>query len=91
MRVKFDGSTTKIWASKNDTYDWAHRPGKAWPCSVLSGKSVFVELDGEHEGDLVDFSLNYGRGDQFVTGHELNAFIWDTRVTLKISLKKGEK
>lgn len=47
--------TYKVWLSANDTYAWAHAPNKTWPCSVLSGKSLFAEFC---HGDLVDVRLN---------------------------------
>lgn len=75
MRVQSNEWGTKIKASGNDTYDWAHRAGDAWPCSDLSGKRVFVELD--RNGDLVDLVINSGKECQDVAGHELNAFIED--------------
>ncbi|MFH2076400.1 MAG: hypothetical protein ABIJ57_13825 [Pseudomonadota bacterium] len=73
MRVQSSEWGTKIKASENDTYDWAHRSGCSWPCSELSGKRVFVELDSK--GDLVDLVINGKMGD--VAAHELNAFIED--------------
>jgi hypothetical protein len=75
MRIVENCPGTKIWASKDNTYDWAHRAGNSWPCSDLSDKRVFVELS--HNGDLVDMSINGGHGDQDVAIHELNAFIED--------------
>jgi hypothetical protein len=75
MRVQSDEWGSKIMASANDTYDWAHRCGNSWPCSELSNKRVFVELD--RNGDLVDLAVNCGRGNQNVALHELNAFIED--------------
>ena len=75
MNIKKGPYITKIWASPQDTDDWAHRAGNSWPCSTLSAKRVFVELDSK--GDLVDLVINSGRGSQEVDGHELNAFIED--------------
>lgn len=60
MKILKNGTTTRLWLSRNDTYEWAHRPGKAWLCSYLSGKSLFVELD---KGDLVDIRINGRAGD----------------------------
>jgi len=74
MRHKRLGRNLKIWFSESDTYDWAHKPGAAWPCSALSDKKVFVEF---HDGDLVDIQINGGRGDRDCGGHELNAMVDD--------------
>lgn len=66
---------TKIWLSANDTRDWAHKAGASWPCSTLSGKHLFAEF--EPSGDLVEFNLNNGRGDQDCPADELNAIVAD--------------
>ncbi len=57
MRSKMqeDGSTN-LWLSADDTWNWAHKPGAAWPCSTLAGNRVFVAF--ESNGDLVDFTVN---------------------------------
>ena len=77
MKIKKTPHGTQIWATQQATYDWAHRCGSSWPCSTLSDKALFVELD--RNGDLVDLEVNHGRGSQEVDGHELNAFIEDAR------------
>lgn len=75
MRIKSDEfGGTKLWASADDTYDWAHRPGESWPGSTLSGSRVFAEFD--RHGDLVDFALD-GRSDAECDGNELSAFTSD--------------
>lgn len=75
MRIEQSEYGTKMWASTNDTYDWAERPGNRWPCSTIRGRSLFIEHD--RNGDLVDLVINGGKGSQDVDGHELNAFIED--------------
>jgi hypothetical protein len=77
MRINRNEFGTKIWASRNDTYAWAHRCGSSWPCSTLSDKRLFIETDQDRDGKLIDLEINNGRGDQDVNGHELNAFIED--------------
>jgi hypothetical protein len=74
MRIQKGDGTVKVWASANDTYDWAHRPGESWPCSMFSGHRLFAEFSN---GDLVDFTIDgkYGRD---IDGAEFNAFIEDT-------------
>jgi hypothetical protein len=52
------------WA--NDTYCWA----RYWPCSELSGKSLFVEYD---RGGPVDLAINGRIGD--CPDHELSAIV----------------
>jgi hypothetical protein len=58
--------------SADDTYNWANRAGNSWPCSELSGKRLFVELQ---RGDLVDIKINGRDGD--CSSHELNAILED--------------
>lgn len=72
MKIIKSNTQTRLWLSRNDTYNWANRPGKAWPCSTLSGKSLFVELD---KGDLVDIRINGHMGD--CDSHELSCIIED--------------
>lgn len=62
-----------INATREETYDWAHRPGNSWPCSGLSGSEVRIELDGD--GNLVDLFTEASSGE--IQAHELNAFIED--------------
>ena len=80
------GETVQIWVNSQETYSWANRSGNSWPCSELSGKTVFVEL---HKGDLVDFAIN-GKTEN-VDATELNAFIEDMlEHTINVySLEKG--
>lgn len=70
IKQESDGSI-RINLSANDTYDWAHRTGKAWPCSQLSGRRVFAEFDSR--GDLVDLAIDGGKGEQDVDGNEFAA------------------
>ena len=45
-------------------YDWAHRPGAAWPCSSLAHCArVILELDADN-GDIVDLTV-YLPGDRY--------------------------
>lgn len=64
-----------IWLSANDTYDWAHKLGSAWPCSTLSGNPVVASFGAN--GDLEDMVVNGGRGDQDIDGTEFNACMSD--------------
>jgi len=73
MKIIYDGHSIKMFASKKDTYAWAHKPGAAWPCSQLSGKSLFVEL---WYGDLVNITVNNKYGVD-IDSNELHAFIED--------------
>jgi len=75
MRIKEIAQGRIIWASANNTYDWAHRYRSSWPCSTLSNKRLFIEQD--QNGDLVDLVINNGKGNQELDVHELNAFIED--------------
>lgn len=75
MRKQQDQHGSKLWLSASDTYSWAHKPGAAWPCSFLSGRRLFAEFDSR--GDLVDLSIDGGRGDQDCPSHELDAIVAD--------------
>ena len=55
MRIKRIGQIIKLWLSANDTYNWAHKAGSVWPCSVLSGHRLFAEFDN---GDLIDMVID---------------------------------
>lgn len=81
MRIKDNGNGFAIWLSARDTYDWAHRPGKAWPCSQLSGYAVFAEFD---RNGLLDFGVKYdGRPVHGfdVDANEFNAMVADLAAT----------
>jgi len=55
MMIRRYGTVVKLWLSRRDTYDWAHRPGTSWPCSTLSDHRLFAEFDN---GDLVDYTID---------------------------------
>lgn len=74
MRAMHGDWGTKLWVSANETYEWAHRPGAAWPCSTLSNRRLFVEFDAQ--GNLVDLAIN-GRSDADCDGNELSALTSD--------------
>lgn len=75
MRIKAwpDNTGYSMWLSANDTYNWAHRPGKSWPCSQLSGKRLVVEVDSN---GLCDLAID-GRTDTDCDGSELDAIVDD--------------
>jgi len=63
--------------SESETYDWAHRAGKLWPCSTLSGFSLTIEVDSNglcgletRDSDDVVIELD-------VDGNELDAIVSD--------------
>ena len=70
---------TTLELSQEDTYQWAHKQGASWPCSVLSGKSLFVEI--APNGDLVDIRINNKLGD--CPNDELQAIINDHLGTIQ--------
>jgi hypothetical protein len=72
MRKQINGDTIKVWLSKRDTENWSER-GR-WPCSQLSGRSVFAEF---HDTDLVDMQIDGGRGKQDCDCSEFNAIMHD--------------
>ena len=73
MRILKNEFGTRLWLSANDTYEWAHKPGAAWPGSFLSDKRVFAEF--EANGDLIDLGINNGRGDQDCPSDEFDAIV----------------
>ena len=75
MRISRTPGGVKLWLSANDTYNWAHKPGAAWPCSQLSGRRLFAEF--EANGDLVDMQIDGGRGEQDCDANEFNAITSD--------------
>lgn len=74
MRVLDNGNSVTLWASARDTYDWAHKPGAAWPCSTLSGRRFVAVFDSN---GLCDLSLDGGRGEQDCDSWELSAMCAD--------------
>lgn len=75
MRILSNEHGTRLWLSANDTYNWAHKAGAAWPCSQLSNRRLFAEFD--QRGDLVDMLIDGGRGEQDCDSNEFNACCTD--------------
>jgi hypothetical protein len=60
MRVRIREHEITLSASADDTFQWAHRPLRRWPCSALSGHRFVatfdrnglcdLTLDGRHDG-----------------------------------------
>lgn len=73
MRVKITPTTVKLWASARDTYDWANRPERRWPCSTLADSRVFAEFDSN---GLLDLAID-GHSDADCDAHELSALCAD--------------
>ena len=74
MRIKKYFNTVNIWASSTDTYKWANRSGNSWPCSTISDKRLFIQLD---KGDIIDLTVNGKQDNGLIDGYELSAFIND--------------
>ena len=73
---QFTGDTVSsytLWLSSIDTYNWAHKPGAAWPCSDLSGKTIVVEVD---RNGLRGLRVN-GDDSYDAPGDELEAMVAD--------------
>ena len=56
MRVKKSDYGTQLWLSAKDTYNWAHKSGASWPCSVLSGHRLYAQFDKGN--DLIDVTID---------------------------------
>ncbi len=74
MKTQISESSVKLWLSATETWAWAHKPGKLWPCSFLAGSPLFAEFD---RNGLVDFAVNYGRNSQDCPSDELSAICAD--------------
>ena len=55
MRFEDNGDSIAIWLSARDTYEWARKPGAAWPCSSLEGKRISAAFD---TNGLYDLTIN---------------------------------
>ena len=78
MRLKTDGAMIRLWLSANDTYEWAHKSGEVWPCSRLSGKAVYIEIEKSSD-NIIEIKVN-GRvpGNRVIDDHsELYALVGD--------------
>ncbi len=74
-RIQRSAYGVKLWLSARDTYDWAHRSGNSWPCSQLSGRRLFAAFAPNE--DLVELSIDGGRGNQDCDATEFNAITDD--------------
>ncbi len=72
-RVLVGDTWVKLWLSANDTYNWAHRPNRGWPCSSLAGHRLFAEFSN---GNLVDLTID-GRSDIDCDSTEFDAITSD--------------
>jgi hypothetical protein len=73
MRTQITETSIKLWLSADDTDNWAHTPGTAWPGSTLEGKRLFVEFDSN---GLCDLRIN-GRAQWMPHYTEVNAITSD--------------
>lgn len=73
MECKRTKNGVKLWLSADDTYKWAHKADAKWPCSRLSGHSLFAEFD--NDGDLIDVAIS--DGDSNCPSDEFNAITSD--------------
>lgn len=76
MKFEDSGTAVTVWLSATDTYEWARRPGEAWPCSELAGRRIRADFDSN---GLLDLTID-GRppGDRlYIPVDEFNALIAD--------------
>lgn len=74
MRIKYNNGDVTVWASAEDTYAWAHKPGARWPCSTLSGRRFAAVFD---DNGLCDLTVD-GRGaPDDIDGQELSCICAD--------------
>ena len=55
MRIQKNDNGYVLWLSANDTYNWAHKSGSSWPCSMLSDNRLMVIVDNN---GLCDITIN---------------------------------
>jgi hypothetical protein len=74
-----DGKPTgyALTLSEFETFEWAHRAGKLWPCSSLSGFSLTVEVDSNGLCGLTTIDEYDIECELDVDGHELDAIVSD--------------
>jgi hypothetical protein len=75
LQKSIDGTVTgySLNLSSNETYEWAHKSGAAWPCSTLSGSRLRVDVDSN---GLCDIAID-GQCPDGVDGTELDAIVSD--------------
>lgn len=73
MRIEKSDHYTTLWLSANDTYNWAHRSGAKWPCSILSGYRLRAQFDEEQ--NLIDVTID-GQN-RYCPADEFNAIVTD--------------
>jgi hypothetical protein len=73
LRLIDNGDSFTVWLSANETYQWARRPGEAWPCSQLAGHRVRASFD---TNGLYDYAVD-GRYHDDLDCNEFNALIAD--------------
>lgn len=72
-RVREMGCEWDISATRDQLYEWAHRPGAAWPCATMR-RGIWARFTNRQGalGDLVD--TNAGEN---VDGNEFSAWAED--------------
>lgn len=76
MRLKDNGDSITLWASKWDTEEWATKPGAAWPCSTLRGRRFVASFDSNGLYDLTVNGRMPSESDD-IDGNELSAICAD--------------
>jgi len=74
MRVQIFPTGFNIWLSAGDTYDWAHKPGGAWPCSTFNDRRVFAQFD---TNGLCDLTVNGRDAPDDIDGNEFSVMVAD--------------
>ena len=75
--VTITDAHVSIRATRSRLYDWAHRPGAAWPCSELARcEDIRVQFDTGGLVELVTHPADIGEASD-LTGDELSAWSSD--------------
>lgn len=73
MRLTLSDKGFSVWVSANETYNWAHRPGKSWSCSTLSNHRFFAQFNSN---GLCDLTID-GKDDTSIDPHEFGCIMED--------------
>lgn len=66
----------QLWLSARDTDNWRYKPGAAWPCSVIGGHRIFVDVDSNGFcGMTIDGKQPHVETD--IDGNEFDAIVAD--------------
>lgn len=69
-----------LYLSADDTYKWAHRPGRMWPCSRAADRHIKIHIDRDgNKGDIEvrEPDTGYVIPNYYIPIDELDAIVTD--------------